>query len=151
MDLSVILPSYHGAQEAVASADRIASALGTYALTWEIVIVDDGGKDFPSPLPLPPHTRLVVHDRNRGKGAAVRTGLAASTGAVRVFTDVDVPYGMDAVLLAYAIMRSQDVHLVIGDRSLPLSRFNRPRSLPRRILSRTAAVFIGSVIAGGVC
>jgi dolichyl-phosphate beta-glucosyltransferase len=149
MDLSVILPSYHGAQEAVASAGTIASALGAHALMWEIVIVDDGGNDFPSSLLLPPHTRLLVHDKNRGKGAAVRTGLRASEGAVRIFTDVDVPYGVDAVLLAYAIMRSQNVHLVIGDRTLPLSRFDRPRSLPRRMLSRTAAILIGSVIAGG--
>jgi glycosyltransferase involved in cell wall biosynthesis len=62
-------------------------------------VVDDGSRDGTRELlvelernadPLP--FRLVLHDVNRGKGAAVRTGLAAGTGDVLLIQDADLEY-----------------------------------------------------------
>jgi hypothetical protein len=42
------------------------------------------------------------HEQNRGKGAAIRTGMLAATGHVRVFTDVDLPFGTDLFPVMHA-------------------------------------------------
>ena len=65
----------------------------------EIVIVDDGSRDgTPGVLAALtasgdlPQVRVLAHERNRGKGAAVRTGIAASRGDVVVIQDADLEY-----------------------------------------------------------
>src|SRR5262249_8275616 len=45
----------------------------------------------------PDRVRVLSYDRNRGKGYAVRHGLAAARGQWRLFTDVDLAYGFDDV------------------------------------------------------
>ena len=61
-----------------------------------MIIVDDGGGDFsPDAFADRDDVRLVRLDGNRGKGAAVRAGMPAAHGDVRVFTDVDLPYDLD--------------------------------------------------------
>ena len=45
-DLSVILPSYRNAALALASAEELAAYLEGLDLSWEIILVDDGGGDF---------------------------------------------------------------------------------------------------------
>jgi glycosyltransferase involved in cell wall biosynthesis len=68
--------------------------------------------------------RLLSHHRNRGKGAAVRTGMLTATGQVRVFTDVDLPFGTDLLPVMHAYLRDGGFHVAIGDRTLPGSAYH---------------------------
>jgi len=62
----------------------------------EIVIVDDGSTDgtqeFLRTLEGEPDVVVVLHERNQGKGAAVRTGLQRASGDVMVIQDADLEY-----------------------------------------------------------
>jgi glycosyltransferase involved in cell wall biosynthesis len=91
--VSIIIPAY---QEA-ASIEHVLRRVAALDLRMEVIVVDDGSTDDTVPIVQSlngalPAVRLVRHERNRGKGAAVRTGIAASQGDVVVIQDADLEY-----------------------------------------------------------
>jgi dolichyl-phosphate beta-glucosyltransferase len=119
-------------------------------LSWEVLLVDDGGNDFRADEWRDnARVRLLQHGKNRGKGAAVRTGMLEATGQARVFTDVDLPFGMDLLPVMSAFLRDGGFHLVIGDRSLPGSSYHQATSWSRRIASALFTEFVGRIATGG--
>lgn len=154
ISLSVVLPCYKASGRALKSAQALASFLSQRVQRWEIIVVDDGGGDFPhSPFGKDwgPNgsIRLIRLPRNRGKGAAVSAGMRAATGAVRVFTDVDLPYGMAPILLLESIIRTRRIHVVIGDRTFPQSRYVADLPLMRRAASRVFSLVTATLVTGG--
>jgi glycosyltransferase involved in cell wall biosynthesis len=149
IDLSVVLPCYRAAAVALNSAARLLEAFDCWGLSGEVIIVDDGGGGFESATLR--DTRLSIRrlTSNRGKGAAVREGVTASRGRIVAYTDVDLPYGVDAIAYAAQLIDRRGFHLVLGDRWLPGSSFAQPRSRLRRVLSRFSATAVGSYLTGG--
>jgi dolichol-phosphate hexosyltransferase len=94
-ELSIIVPVFNerlrvrDALEEIASVDLPVEDL-------EVVVVDDGSTDGTRDLlregPWPDHVRFFEHDRNRGKGAALRTGLAEARGRWTAIMDADLEY-----------------------------------------------------------
>jgi dolichyl-phosphate beta-glucosyltransferase len=147
--LSVVLPCYRAAPVAVRTIDVLSGYLDSAVPSWEIIVVDDGGDDFPPGFPEREAIQLISHPHNLGKGAAVRTGMLAATGQVRVFTDVDMPYDRELVPLMADYITRSGFHLVIGDRRLPGSRYAEATTLSRRVLSSVASQVVGSLVTGG--
>ncbi len=149
-DFSVILPCYQAALLARRSVEELSANLEDAGFTWEIIVVDDGGNDFgPNEWKNQPRVRLLRHGQNRGKGAAVRTGMLAATGQVRVFTDVDLPFGTDLFPVMHAYLRDGGFHVVIGDRSLPESAYHQSTPWMRRAASALFTEFVGRIVTGG--
>jgi dolichyl-phosphate beta-glucosyltransferase len=144
-DLSVIIPTFNARSRAQATVETLQSRLAATGLRWEIVLVDDGSRaeERPDSATVPPGVRVLQIDPNRGKGHAVRSGLAVATGRARVFTDVDLPYGTESILECFEKLDRGDADLVYGDRSLPESRI-LSRLRKRRRLS--SVVFRGAVM-----
>ena len=95
--LSILMPVYNE-RERVTQA--IAEVLDTVLpTTFELIIVDDGSIDGTRELlrALAPdeRVRIVEHDRNRGKGAAVRTALEHARGELTCIFDADLEYDAD--------------------------------------------------------
>jgi glycosyltransferase involved in cell wall biosynthesis len=91
--VSIIIPAY----EEAASIEHVLRRVAALDLRMEVIVVDDGSTDDTVPIVQSlngalPAVRLVRHERNRGKGAAVRTGIAASRGDVVVIQDADLEY-----------------------------------------------------------
>src|SRR5438093_1280598 len=100
--LSVIVPVYNERNTLRELLERVRAQ----PLTWqrrpvelEVIVVDDcsndGGVDFldqAASRAAFPEVRLIRHGRNRGKGAAIRTGLAYTSGNVVLIQDADLEY-----------------------------------------------------------
>jgi glycosyltransferase involved in cell wall biosynthesis len=92
MKLSVIIPVYNE----VESIQEIIKRVKSTKLAWEILVVDDcsidGTRDVLQQMDGKGALRVLLHDKNQGKGAAVRTGLAAAQGDVFLIQDADLEY-----------------------------------------------------------
>jgi glycosyltransferase involved in cell wall biosynthesis len=92
LSLSIIIPCYNER----ATVTEIVQRVRACAPDAEIVVVDDGStdgsRDALRELEGQPNLRILYHDRNRGKGAAVRAGIAAAAGEVILIQDADLEY-----------------------------------------------------------
>ncbi|MDB4961866.1 MAG: putative glycosyltransferase [Myxococcales bacterium] len=94
VDLSVVVPAYNEAQRLPPTLERLHAFLSSQPLRYEIIVVDDGSKDetcavVEQAMTRISHLRLVRQMPNAGKGAAVRRGMLAATGQIRVMCDAD--------------------------------------------------------------
>lgn len=92
MNLSVIIPVYNEVQNIREILKRVLAT----GLPWEIVIVDDGStdgtRDILKELDGKDKIRVILHEKNQGKGAAVRTGFSEAKGDVFLIQDADLEY-----------------------------------------------------------
>ncbi|HET7143132.1 MAG TPA: glycosyltransferase family 2 protein [Anaerolineales bacterium] len=92
MKLSVIIPVYNE----VESIQVILKRVQDTKLVDEIIVVDDGSKDgtrdLLKTLDSKKKVRVILHEHNKGKGAAVRTGMAAAKGDILLIQDADLEY-----------------------------------------------------------
>lgn len=93
MKLSVIIPVYNELN----TIEEIIRRVKAVDLADEIIVVDDGSTDGTRDLlqnlaPKDPTLNLILHDRNQGKGAAVRTGINQARGDYLIIQDADLEY-----------------------------------------------------------
>jgi glycosyltransferase involved in cell wall biosynthesis len=149
VDVSVVLPCYRAGKLVRGSIALLEECLRPGPWSYEIIIVDDGGGDVtPADLTASPYARIVRLPVNQGKGAAVRAGLVASRGAARVFTDIDVPYDPELILVMASHLR-HGYHVVVGDRTLPGSQYAHDIGWRRRLASNAFSFLVGHLVTGG--
>ena len=92
MKLSVIIPVYNE----VESIREIVQRVQDTKLAWEILLVDDGSidgtRDLLKEIDGKDDVRVIMHEKNQGKGAAVRTGFDNAKGDVLLIQDADLEY-----------------------------------------------------------
>ena len=117
--LSVIIPVFNE-QKSIAAILRKIMAV---PVDKEIVLVDDGSTDGTRELilrdfPVSEKMKVIFHEKNQGKGRAIRTGIEASTGAAVIIQDADREYEpMDYLKLLDALDR-EGVNVIYGSRFL---------------------------------
>ena len=122
MKFSLIVPMYNEAAIIQDSAKRFHEALSADFGDFELIFVDDGSQDDCAlrveALELP-HTRVLRYSPNQGKGNAVKTGMLAAAGDIRMFLDADLAYGTQDMSRAAALLEEHpDKDVLIGSRPL---------------------------------
>jgi glycosyltransferase involved in cell wall biosynthesis len=147
--LSVVIPALNEAERIATTVSRIRSDLAKidYRGGLEIIVVDDGSIDRTAHVAREAGAdRVLVHDRNRGKGAAVRDGMLDARGSAIVFTDADLAYSPDhLVVVLEKLEEGSDV--VIGSRGHPGSTEDNAPSRVRSVGSRAVNLLTRVVLS----
>ena len=90
--LSVVIPVYNEVNTVIQVIERVRAT----KLPVEIIVIDDGSVDGTreklAALPAADDLRILLHEKNKGKGAALRTGFTHATGTAIVVQDADLEY-----------------------------------------------------------
>jgi glycosyltransferase involved in cell wall biosynthesis len=116
-DLSVLIPVYNEER----TLERLLDAVEERPEVSELVIVDDGSTDrtpeILSARDFKVTARVIRHERNRGKGAALRTAISAASGDVALVQDADLEYDPAEFPLLLAPIERGRAEVVYGSRS----------------------------------
>ncbi len=148
--LSVVVPAYREADRIAATLLRLREALAPLGASggYEVIVVDDGSGDGTAEAARAAGAdEVVVLPANRGKGAAVRSGMAAAKGRARAYIDADLAYSPDQLLrLVDGVESGYD--MVVGSRRhLDAVTLIRARRL-REVSGRAFALFSGLLLLG---
>ncbi|MEK9170032.1 MAG: glycosyltransferase family 2 protein [Patescibacteria group bacterium] len=124
--LSIVIPAYNEKNTIEAIIKKV-KAVDLGGLEKEIIIVDDGSKDGTREiLRQMPGIRLILHEKNLGKGGAIKTGFQNATGDILIIQDADLEYDpQDYKKILSPILNGQ-ADVVYGSRFLT--------SEPKRVL-----------------
>jgi len=157
-ELCVVIPMFNEAERIGATLGDASAWLRAWRGASEIVLVDDGSRDSTVTAVAPFLTdersgslvrvRLERHPINRGKGAAVRTGLGASEAPWTLIMDADNSARVSEVEKLLDVAKRDGVALPFGSRAVPTSEVEA--LLTRRasgMIFRTALVALGVRLA----
>lgn len=123
MSLTILMPVYNEKPTLEAILKRVEAT----GLATEIIVVDDGSTDgtralLHSLVPNHPLLKLILHDRNRGKGAAIQTGIRAATQDLLLIQDADLEYDPRDYPALLDPIRQGNADVVFGSRFLGAPR-----------------------------
>jgi len=152
----LIIPAFNEASRIEASLQIIAAWHETRpgGWDWEVVLVDDGSTDATTGiarkvarglhLPL----RLLRHERNRGKGAAIRTGVLSSRGNPILDSDADLSTPLSEWVKLAERLPTHPV--AIGSRALEEELVRRKQPFYRRLLGKTGNLLVRLLAVRGI-
>lgn len=117
MKLSIIIPAFNEERTISKIFDKVA-VLKIPDVEKEIIVVDDGSTDATASIisKSAPNLKLIRHERNLGKGAAVRTGIKNATGEYIVIQDADLEYNPHDILKLINPIQKHEAEVVYGTR-----------------------------------
>jgi glycosyltransferase involved in cell wall biosynthesis len=117
MKLSIVIPCYNEVRTIRAIVDAVRTAP---VVDREIIIVDDcsrdGTRDLLKAEIAPLVDKILYHEVNQGKGAALRTGFAAATGDIVLIQDADLEYDPKEYPLLLGPIEAGQADVVFGSR-----------------------------------
>jgi len=125
IDVSVISPFYNEAGIIEHAICKMLEQLAALPGQWELIVVNDGSTDGSDEIAgrlarEHPAVRLLSYPRNRGRGYALRTGIAAARGDTIVTTEIDLSWGDTIVAELHAAMRRwPEADIVVASPHLP--------------------------------
>lgn len=140
-ELSVVVPAYDEAARLRPTLERVVDYLRAEGRSFEVLVVDDGSRDDTMAV-----ARRVVRDLpapevlvlslgvNRGKGAALRTGVLASQGRRVLLTDADLSTPIED--LAKLEPHLETAPVVLGSRAVAESEITRHQPFYRELMGK---------------
>lgn len=116
MKLSVIIPCFNERDTILTLLEAVRKAP---VLNKEIILVDDGSTDGTRDLLttlIGDDVKVVFHSKNRGKGAALRTGFSTASGDIYIVQDADLEYDPQEYPLVIGPILENKADVVFGSR-----------------------------------
>ena len=141
MILSVIIPAYNEKNTLMALLNKVEAV----PIEKEIIIIDDGSVDGTKQILKElsyKNIRAFFHERNQGKGEAIRTGLKAATGDIVIIQDADLEYEPMDYLKLIPLIHSGRAQVVYGSRI----RGSKDRSYHRYYWGGRFVTFVANIL-----
>lgn len=150
--VSIVVPAFNEEEVIGTTLDELTLYLQSTGLSYEILVVDDGSTDGTARVVqdrLARGIRIIALDSNQGKGAAVRRGVLDARGQVIAFIDADLPYELQNLGNAVALVQS-GADIAIGGRDLPASERDPSYPAARRLLGRGFSLVVRLLLVSDI-
>lgn len=139
LDFSVVVPTFNEENAAAETLDTIRAAIGDH-VKYELIVVNDGSTDDTATaladyVDRNPDGILVVdHQKNRGYGAALKTGIRRASSDLIVITDSDGTYPADRIPDLVETIVNTKAAMVVGARVGEDVTYSKVRRIPKLFL-----------------
>jgi len=144
MKISVIVPVYNE----IDNIDSVLKVVERVNIRKEIIVVDDfssdGTREF---LKKRDGIKIVLHEKNKGKGAAIRSALKIATGDYTIIQDADFEYSPSQYPMLLEPLREKKTRVVYGSRILGKGDFLKSSYYANRFLTLLTNVLYKSHIS----
>lgn len=155
IELSIIIPAYNEEERITDTLNSFHEYMSKKPISYELLIVDDGSSDktievvekLKSSIS---NLRLIALPENKGKGAAVREGMLAAKGEIRLFSDADGATPIEELDKVIRPIQEKQSDISIGSRYHKTSDVQKKQPLYRVIWSRLANKIIQRMLLPGV-
>lgn len=115
MKLSIVIPVYNEEKTILQIIEKVKNV--NFPVENEIIIVDDGSSDSTrEKLKKIKGAKIILHDKNQGKGSAVKTGIKNSTGDYIIIQDADLEYDPNQIKDLLRPVLEKKAQVVYGTR-----------------------------------
>jgi glycosyltransferase involved in cell wall biosynthesis len=154
-DLSIVFPAYNEAKRIGSTIKTFNAYLAKTNYDYEFIVADDGSTDdtinVVKNLEIEiPQIRLVCCEKNKGKGQAVRVGMLAAEGKLRLFSDADGATPIEELHKILAPIENKTAKIAIGSRYLAESTIQKKQPFYRQVWSRVANFFVQRLLLPGI-
>ncbi len=154
-ELSIVVPAYNEEERIARTLIELDRFLSEYGASYEIVVVDDGSTDGTVSLVGKmrremPALRCLATRPNRGKGHAVRVGMLAARGSIRLMTDADGSTPAEEIPTLVEQIRAGTTDIAIGSRYTGDASCERRQPFYRRWWSRLANRVVQATLVPGI-
>jgi len=149
--LSIIIPAYNESERIKQSLEAACDYLKSAGYKYEIIVVDDGSTDDTVTIAskFGDKVNVLKQPKNMGKGAAVRRGMLAAKGDMRIFTDADFSTPIYEIEKIIKIITA-GADICIGSRALDPSMIKEHQPFYREFMGKTFNKFVQALFFKGI-
>lgn len=112
--ISILIPVYNEKDTLLEILKKVENL--SFGLEKEIILIDDCSTDGTRELYKDIQHKILIHDKNLGKGAALRTGLKEATGDIIIIQDADLEYSPEDYIPLVELVKNDKADVVYGSR-----------------------------------
>jgi dolichyl-phosphate beta-glucosyltransferase len=152
--VSVVIPAFNEELRIGPTLDAVFSYVARHYPHYELIVVDDGSRDRTADVVRDFIGRggllkLLVNDRNRGKGYSVKRGALSSSGDIIAFTDADQSVPIEE-LPRFIGAIEEGFDMAIGSRALRDSDIIRRQAVWRETMGKIFNLFVQASVLRGI-
>jgi len=148
---SVVIPVYNEAKRIEEGLKKILNFFNDNQFDYEIIIVDDGSTDQTVKIIKEfccPRIRILQHSKNKGKGAAVKTGALAAQKNFILITDIDLSTPIEELYKLIPYLKNYDI--VIASRGVREAQIIQRQPFYKELLGRLGNLLVQILLLPGI-